>query len=165
MRDDIPDSERKQVLVFGCGNVLFGDDGFGPEVIEFLRNNYSIPENAETINAGCSIRNILFDLTLSEKRPEKIIVVDAIDAGLKPGEVFEVELEEIPDNKLDDFSMHQLPTSNLLKELKELCNVQVKIISCQPECIPETVSTGLSKTLLDAIPGVCDIIIYEIKEE
>ena len=162
MISDIPDRYSKQVLVFGCGNILFGDDGFGPEVIEFLRNNYSIPQNAETINAGCSIRNILFDITLSEKRPEKIIVIDAIDAGMKPGEIFEVELEDIPENKLDDFSMHQMPTSNLLKELKELCRVQVKIISCQPESIPETVFTGLSKTLYDAIPGVCDLILTEI---
>lgn len=164
MISNIPDRYSKQVLVFGCGNILFGDDGFGPEVIEYLRKNYSIPQNAETINAGCSIRNILFDISLSDKRPEKIIIVDAIDAGLKPGEIFEVELEEIPDNKLDDFSMHQMPTSNLLKELKEFCRVQVKIMSCQPERIPETVSTGLSKTMLDAIPGACDLIIDEIKK-
>ncbi len=165
MVNDIPDRYGKAIWAFGCGNILFGDDGFGPEVIEFLRNNYTIPPNAEMINAGCSIRNILFDLTLSEERPEKIIIIDAIDAGLKPGEIFEVELEDLPENKLDDFSMHQIPTSNLLKELKELCRVQIKIISCQPEFIPEMVSTGLSKTLLDAIPGVCDLIIDEIKKE
>ena len=120
MQNNIPDRYRKPILVFGCGNILFGDDGFGPCAVEFLKNNYSIPSDVEVLNAGCSIRNILFDITLSDKKPKKIIIVDAIDAGRPPGEMFEIELEEIPENKLDDFSMHQLPTSNLLKELKEL---------------------------------------------
>ena len=32
----IPDIPDKNVLVFGCGNILLGDDGFGPRVIEEL---------------------------------------------------------------------------------------------------------------------------------
>ena len=29
--------ETKEVLILGCGNVLFGDDAFGPAVVERLR--------------------------------------------------------------------------------------------------------------------------------
>jgi coenzyme F420 hydrogenase subunit delta len=164
MQNNIPDRYRKPILVFGCGNILFGDDGFGPYVVEFLKKNYSIPSDVEVLDVGCSVRSILFDITLSDKKPKKIIIVDAIDAGQSPGNIFDVELEEIPENKLDDFSMHQLPTSNLLKELKELCKVQIKIISCQPEFIPDRVSTGLSKKLKDCIPRVCELILKEIKK-
>ncbi|GAI78867.1 unnamed protein product, partial [marine sediment metagenome] len=148
MQNNIPDRYRKPILILGCGNILFGDDGFGPQAVDYLKNNYSIPENVEVINAGCSVRNILFDIVLSHKKPNKIIIVDALDAGKMPGEVFEIELEDIPENKIDDFSMHQLPTSNLLKELKGQCKVYVKIFSCQVENIPKSVSTGLSKRVL-----------------
>lgn len=165
MQNNIPDYYRKPVLILGCGNILFGDDGFGPQVVEYLKKNYSIPENVGIINAGCSIRNILFNIVLSEKKPEKIIIIDAINAGKIPGEVFEIELEDIPENKIDDFSMHQLPTSNLLKELKDLCRVYIKIFSCQVENIPKNVSTGLSKRLLDSIPKVCELIINEVKRD
>jgi Ni,Fe-hydrogenase maturation factor len=59
--------------------------------------------------------------------------------------------------------MHQLPTSNLLKELKDFCKVDVIIIACQVENIPTEVSTTISKKLIDAIPEVCKRIIELIK--
>jgi len=165
MQNDVPERYRKPILILGCGNILFGDDGFGPQTVDYLKNNYSIPGNVEVINAGCSVRNILFDIALSPKKPEKIIIIDALDVGKIPGEVFEIELEDIPEKKIDDFSMHQLPTSNLLKELKDQCKVYIKIFSCQVENIPESVSTGLSKSLIDSIPGVCKLIMDEIKRD
>ena len=151
----IPDIPDKNVLVFGCGNILLSDDGFGPRVAEELLKNYHLPGNVGVINAGTSVRNILFDIALSEKKPEKIIIIDAIDAGKTPGEIFELPIDEIPEKKIDDFSMHQLPTSNLLKELKDFCKVDVIIIACQVENIPTEVSTTISKKLIDAIPEAC----------
>ena len=150
---------EKKVIVFGCGNILFGDDGYGPRVAEELLENYHLPENVKVVNAGTSIRNLLFDITLSEKKPEKIIIIDAIDAGKIPGEIFELPIDEIPLKKIDDFSMHQLPTSNLLKELKDFCKVDVIIIACQIDKIPTEVSTKISKKLLEAIPEVCNRVI------
>jgi len=161
--ENIPFYCNSKILILGCGNILFGDDGFGPHVAEELQRNYNIPENVGVINAGSSVRNILFDITLSEKKPEKIIIVDAIDAGKTPGEIFELPIEEIPEKKIDDFSMHQLPTSNLLKELKDFCKVDVIIIACQVENIPEEVTASISKKITDAIPEVCKRINEIIK--
>lgn len=161
--ENIPYYCNCKILILGCGNTLFGDDGFGPRVAEELQKNYNLPENAGIINAGTSVRNILFDIALSEKKPEKIIIVDAIDAGKTPGEIFELPIDEIPEKKIDDFSMHQLPTSNLLKELKDLCKVNVIIIACQVENIPTEVTTTISKKLVDVIPEVCKRINEIIK--
>lgn len=161
--ENIPSYCNCKILILGCGNILFGDDGFGPHVAEELLKNYHLPGNVGVINAGTSVRNILFDIALSEKKPEKIIIIDAIDAGKTPGEIFELPIDEIPEKKIDDFSMHQLPTSNLLKELKDFCKVDVIIIACQVENIPTEVSTTISKKLIDAIPEVCKRINEIIK--
>jgi Ni,Fe-hydrogenase maturation factor len=59
--------------------------------------------------------------------------------------------------------MHQLPTSNLLKELKNICGVDVSIISVQVQHIPEEVSPGLSKVIQDAIPAVCERILSALE--
>jgi coenzyme F420 hydrogenase subunit delta len=165
MQKDIPDRYRKPVLVIGCGNILFGDDGFGPEVVEYLEKNYNIPEYVEVINAGTSIRNLLFDIALAQDRPEKIIIVDALDVRKKPGDIFKIEVEDIPENKIDDFSMHQLPTSNLLRELKNHCGVDIRVFSCQVENIPESISKGLSKRLIDAVPKICNMIVEEMTKK
>ncbi len=164
MQDSHTEQECKPVLVLGCGNVLFGDDGFGPKVIETLLKEYQIPEIAEAYDVGCSVRKLLFNILLSEKRPEKIIIVDAFDIGTDPGKVFEIDIDDIPENKIDDFSMHQMPTSNLLKELKEKTKIDIKIISCQPEFIPESVNMGLSGKVSRIIPEICELVIEEIKK-
>ncbi len=156
---------NKKILILGCGNILFNDDGFGPAVIEYLRDNYRIPADVSLIDAGTAVRKILFDIVIGDERPEEIIIVDAIDAGRTAGEIFEVSIDDLPENKIDDFSMHQLPTSNLLKELKESTGVKVIIITCQIKNIPEMVRMGLSGVLVDSIPRACDIIMKRVREQ
>jgi len=155
---------NSEILVLGCGNVLFGDDGFGPAAVEYLEQNFEIPTENCVMNAGLSVREILFSIVLSDNRPKKIIIVDAVDVGKPPGETFELDISEIPEKKIDDFSMHQLPTSNLLYELKNLCGIDVRILTTQVQNIPEEVSPGLSKVIGDSIPAICEKVLYAIKE-
>lgn len=150
--DYLPIYCQKEVLIAGCGNRLFGDDGFGPEVIEYLLGHCAVPENVCLLDAGTGIRKILFTISLSEPRPKVIVIIDAVDKGRKPGEIFEITLDEVPLEKIDDFSMHQVPSSNLLKELQDLCAVRVRVLACQIETIPETMQAGLSKPLKKAVP-------------
>ena len=152
---------RKEILIAGVGNKLFGDDGFGPEVIDYLESHYDIPENVCLADVGTGIRRILFTITLSEIRPKVIVVIDAVDKGRKPGEIFDISLEEIPEIKIDDFSIHQVPSSNLLKELKDFCSVQVIVKACQIESIPETMQSGLSEPLKKAV----ELMAQSIAEE
>lgn len=157
--DITPDYCKCRTLILGCGNILFGDDGFGPNVVERLNKKYRLPPDTVAINAASGVRVFLFDIILSEKKPERIIIVDAVDTGRIPGEVFEISLEKIPEKKLDDFSVHQLPTSNLLKELSDLCGIKIKVIAAQIENIPETANMKLTKTLRAAIPKACKTIL------
>jgi coenzyme F420 hydrogenase subunit delta len=149
--EQLPVYCRKEILIAGCGNKLFGDDGFGPEVIDYLTNHYEIPDNICLMDVGTGIRRILFTLSLSEVKPRVIVIIDAVDKGRKPGEVFEISLEEIPMEKIDDFSIHQVPSSNLLKELQDLCSVKVRVMACQIKSIPESMQSGLSEPVQNAV--------------
>ena len=152
MMNYVPECYQKSTLILGCGNTLFGDDGFGPAVIDYLEKHYAAPKDVSILDVGTGAREILFTITLAEKKPERIIVIDALDCRKKPGEIFTIPVENLPEKKIDDFSLHQLPTSNLLKELKDLCDVEVILLAAQPECVPETVRPGLSKKLQAAVP-------------
>jgi coenzyme F420 hydrogenase subunit delta len=163
--DDLPEYLRKSILIFGCGNVLFGDDGFGPIVAEELGRNYNIPENVYVLNAELSVREILFNVTLSEIRPDTIVIIDAVDFGREPGEIFEIDLDKLPENKIDDFSMHQVPTSNLLRELRDICKVHVRILSCQVQKIPKEVEPGLSDIVKEQVPKMCKLIVNDYFEK
>lgn len=154
---------NKKILVLGCGNVLFGDDGFGPAVIEYFQKHFEIPADTCVLNAGLRIRELLFNVVLSNQRPTRIIVVDAVDAGRTPGEIFEPDIFAMPNKKSGDFSMHQLPTSNLLRELNSIYGVDVRIISVQIQNIPDEVSPGLSNVVKASIPAACDKILSAMK--
>jgi coenzyme F420 hydrogenase subunit delta len=146
-------------LVFGCGNPLFGDDGFGPAVIDYLDANYTPPQKTAWIDVGTSIRDILFDIILADKKPDTIIIIDAVDVeGKKPGDIFEIDIDEISPEKSSDFSLHQFPTTNMLKEIKEETKITVILIAAQITAIPDTVAPGMSEPLLKAVPEVCSKI-------
>jgi len=142
----------KRVLIFGCGNILFGDDGFGPAVVKYLQENYPLPEDVLIQDVGTSIRDLLFNLVLSEEKPQKIIIIDAVEhPDRNPGEVFEIPVDAIPPKKTADFSLHQFPTVNLLQELQEHTGVEIHIVVAQTHVVPEEVRPGLSPVVEGAI--------------
>lgn len=156
----IEDIHTKPCLVFGCGNPLFGDDGFGPAVIEHLEAHHTIPEHAACMDAGTCIRDILFDILLSENKPRQIIVIDAAEKkGKQPGEIFEISVDDIDSKKTSDFSLHQFPTTNMLKELKDQTDVGVRVLVVQIQHIPEEIDPGISEPVTTAIPEMCRLII------
>ena len=157
----LPDFCRKPTLVLGCGNLLFGDDGFGCAVVDYVEKHHAVPEAVCLLDAGTSVRKLLFTLCLSPVRPERLLIVDAIDAGRAPGEIFEIDPAEIPAVKLDDFSLHQLPTSNLLRELQESCGVEVRVLACQTGPLPDAVYAGLSDAVSHAVPQAAERLVRE----
>ena len=163
MNNSVPEYCSKPMLVLGCGNVLFGDDGFGPAVAQYLQARPELPAEICVIDAGTSVREILFDVVLSETRPRKIVIVDAMDKGLKAGQLFRPSINAVPLKKLDDFSVHQLPTSNLVRELQELCEVEVEVIACQVQHIPESVSPGLSPPVKAAVTEAAEMVIRQFE--
>lgn len=151
-------------LIFGCGNLLFGDDAFGPIVLDYFNEHYSIPDDTIALNVQTSIRGLLFNIVLNDKKPKLILIIDAVDKGRKPGEIFEINLDDIPEKKVDDFSMHQMPSSNLLKELQEQSNISIRILVCQVQHIPEEIDPGLSDTIKTSIQPMCDRMIQVLGE-
>jgi len=140
-------------MIFGCGNVIMGDDGYGPAVVDELNNRYALPEGLEAIDVGTCVREYLFDYLLSEEdRPKKIIILDAVDfPDRSPGEVFQILPIDIPAKKIHDFSLHQFPTVNLLQELEQNTGIEVLILAAQIEYIPEEIAPGLSPAMSQAV--------------
>ena len=78
----------KRILILGCGNILFGDDGFGPTVARYCLKHCQIPSDVSVLNAGTSVRNILFYVLLSADRPSRMVILDANDCGRGSGQIF-----------------------------------------------------------------------------
>jgi coenzyme F420 hydrogenase subunit delta len=128
-----------------------------------LEENYRLPDDVAIIDCGTSIRDILFDILLSAKKPRKMIIVDVTDsAGLAAGEIREIDVDQIRPEKISDFSLHQFPTTNMLKEIKEETPIEVRVLVVQVSAMPDEVQTGLSEPVQAAIRPMCERILAEI---
>ncbi|WP_163337690.1 hydrogenase maturation protease [Desulfopila sp. IMCC35008] len=154
-------------VIFGCGNIVMGDDGFGPEVVAKLQNDYDLPQDVQTIDADTGIREYLFDYLLAEEiRPQNIIILDAVDFPNKePGDVFTINPNDIPAQKIHDFSLHQFPTVNLLQELEQHTGIRVIILAGQVEYIPEEITPGLTPAMSDAVNTACEEVVRILSEQ
>ena len=153
----MPEYSKKRVLILGVGNVLFGDDGFGPSAVDYMLKNCDIPEDVYVMDVGIGSGDILFNVALSQTKPEKIIILDAVDMKKKPGEVFQLSVDELPTSKLSDFSMHFFPSANLLREMRDQMKIDIIIVACQAERMPDSVSTGLSDSVKQALPKAVEL--------
>jgi hydrogenase maturation protease len=80
------------VLVLGIGNVLWADEGFGVRALEALQRAYRFPDNVTLMDGGTQ------GLTLVPRvqAADILVVFDAIDCGLPPGSLIQIESDEIP---------------------------------------------------------------------
>lgn len=157
------ESTQAAILVFGCGNTLMGDDGFGPAVIEQLLAQHRFPASVWVEDVGTSIRDLLFDLLLAPHKPKKILIIDAArQPGRQPGELFELPVDQIASEKVNDFSVHHFPSLNLLQELAATGGVEVRLLTVQIEQIPEVIQPGLSPAVAAAIPAACAWVLAQI---
>ncbi len=79
------------IAVLGLGNVLMGDDGVGPYVVEQLRAAYDCPDGVELRDAGTPG----LDLVPFLADTDACVIVDTVKAGGAPGEMRVYRLEQI----------------------------------------------------------------------
>ena len=127
------------------------------------QEHHNLPGHVMAEDIGTSIGDLLFDLILSPDKPERIYILDAVfQPGRQPGELFELDLAQIPDNKAGDFCMHQFPSVNYLEELKE-AGIRVQVLAAQMKKIPDAVLPGLSPEIAASVPKACEWLLDEIK--
>ena len=74
----------RKIVIIGVGNVLRADDGLGPYVVSLIREKIKHLENVELIDCGTGgmeVANYMQGVS-------KAIIVDAIQMGKKPGEIY-----------------------------------------------------------------------------
>ncbi len=79
------------IAVIGIGNVLLGDDGFGPTVLEILAAGWVLPDTVELIDAGTPG----LDLAGLLCGREAVLFVDAVAAPEAPGTLLQYRDQQI----------------------------------------------------------------------
>ncbi len=85
-----------RVAVLGLGNVLMGDDAFGPHVAQLLDAWYEWPDDVRVVEMGTQG----LDLTPYVREVEALVVVSSVHRGAVPGALHRLTRAEILDPTL-----------------------------------------------------------------
>ncbi|CCE11066.1 Hydrogenase maturation protein hupD [Bradyrhizobium sp. STM 3843] len=122
---------QDRILVLGIGNILWADEGFGVRVVEEFHRRYAVPDNVTILDGGTQglyLVNYVEDA-------DALIVFDAIDYGLAPGELKLVRDDEVPRfTGAKKMSLHQTGFQEVLSAADLLGRYpkRLALIGCQP---------------------------------
>ena len=152
-----------EIVIAGCGNPLFADDGFGPAVIEEIQRRMetkelTLPDNVTIVDAGLGGPHFIFSL-LDPSVTRKLVVVDIADYGAEPGQITKLRVEDLPPGAYRD--AHSWDLTEPLMRIKN--DIDITVIGCQPKRVtsPEF-EIGLSHEIQEAIPKTIRVILETI---
>ena len=141
-----------KLTVLGIGNILMQDEGVGVRLMEAVRDARDWPSDVEFVDGGAGGLNLLNVIEAAER----LIVFDAAEMALAPGEHRTFRPEDLPaDRSTGRVTMHDVP----FLEALELC----ERFSRRPPTVilaiqPKTVDFGrqLSDELSSALARLVD---------
>ena len=121
-------------LVMCIGNRDGGDDAIGPYVADKLKNDFTV------IDAGTVPEN--YTSVVKKHNPKNLIIVDAVDMNLEPGEIRIVPKEKIG---VMHISTHGIPISVLIKYLEQHVE-NIIFIGIQPKVMSGSLTDIVKKS-------------------
>ena len=143
--------------VIGLGNLLRGDDGIGPLVIEKLLKLKSIP--AKLIDAGSDAFTILDHLSGTDP----LLIIDCARMDKEPGEICTFNISEANIGYIDKtVSLHGFGFGEVYQMAREIGPVApCKIIGVQPKEI--SFNAQVSDEVKKSIPKIIELVNKEAK--
>jgi hydrogenase maturation protease len=126
-----------RILVAAFGNELRGDDGFGLAVLRRLEETSAAaasPHDVRLVEVGTG------GLWLAQQllSPcDRLIIIDAVARGSRPGTVCVLQVDEVPDTK--DIDMHLAVPGRALAVAKALGALprETFLVGCEPGEVDE----------------------------
>lgn len=115
-------------LVLTVGNSMMGDDGAGPLLAELMTQQPLA--DWQVIDGGSTPENVVHRIRALQ--PTRLIIVDAADMELSPGEIRIIDPERIAEMFI--MSTHNLPLNFLIDQLKEDIH-EVLFVGIQPTLV------------------------------
>jgi len=146
------------ILVLGIGNSLMNDDALGVTAIEELQARYRFPAGVTVVDGG----TLGLDLLPMIEGVRKLLIIDAIDMGAAPGDLFRLEGDEVPRAFANKLSVHQMGVQDLLAVAELQGHVPEKLVvwGVQPGSIE--MEMRLTPAVAEAMAPLLDGVVKEL---
>jgi len=144
-----------RTLVAGVGNILLGDEGIGVRAVRALTAE-GLPAGVDVVDAGTALGDLLGVL----QGYRKLILVDAVRGGGRPGDVYRLEIRSRDDlvAAARPLSLHEFGVAEALDQARVLgvLPARVVLIGMEPERLEPAME--LSDTCARALPELVRIV-------
>ena len=145
--------------VIGLGNILRGDDGIGPVIIQQLeesKNSLSI----QLCDAGSDAFTILDQLLESEP----VVIIDCARMGKKPGTVQKILVKNIKNLPVNlGMSLHGYSLTEVWQIARSMgVDNDLSVIGVEPDSVQ--FNSGLSEVVKKSIPLILQMVAEEAKK-
>lgn len=148
----------RHIMVLGIGCTLLTDEGFGVKVIHEIYRRYDFPPNVELMDGATLGVNLLGYIS----QVDDLIVVDAIHNKGKPGDLYRLEGDQVPERIRAKNSLHQVDFLEALTLCQAIGNVpKTVIIGVEPEDI-DTCSIDLTPTIQAKFEPIIEMVLAEL---
>ena len=109
-----------KTLIFGAGNLLLSDEGFGVHFIRYLERHYVFPPEVELFDAG----TMGIMVTHKIEEASRVYIVDVIEVAGEPGQCIRYGKDEFMLKRIPiKMSPHQIGVQEMLlmSELRGRC--------------------------------------------
>ena len=147
-----------KTLVLGLGNLVHADDGVGVHAIETLRADARFPANVTLMDGGTQGLSLLPHIS----GYERLLCIDAVDAGQAPGTIVRLEGEAL--NKLPGKpSVHQLAFADLMIAMRLLDEqpAEVIVLGVQPQSTDW--AAELTPPVRKAVAPLVELVLNQLK--
>ena len=148
-----------RIAILGIGNLLLKDEGVGVHLVQKLAGVVG-DANVKIIDAG----TYPDFLSLVDGSTDKLIIVDAVETGDRPGTIYRFILNDADLDAASPISLHEMGVLDSLKTMA-LFNRQPKstvIIGIEPKTMD--FGLDLSPEIEDKLPRMMELVLKEIEE-
>ncbi|WP_052299962.1 hydrogenase maturation protease [Ferroglobus placidus] len=148
--------------MLGVGNPLAGDDAVGIEVVKRLKK-LELPEEVDLIEGG----TLSFQLINFFDNYDKIVVVDAVKTGRKPGSVVRLEMNEFFDfSKISVLTSHDFDFFTVAKVLSMIREIpEIVVIGVEVENLSGfEMSDSVRKSINEAVKKILEEINHSLSK-
>jgi hydrogenase maturation protease len=148
-----------QVLVLGIGNLLWADEGFGVRAVQALHEGWAMPHNVSLLDGGTQGLYLLEPVCAAQR----LLVFDAIDYGLAPGELALFRDDQVPVWSAQKMSLHQASFQELLSlaRLQGRLPQHISVIGVQPVVLDD-LGGSLSPAVRARVPEAVALALAEL---
>lgn len=139
------------ILLLGIGNILFGDEGIGPHLVNLIDNKYKFasPEHTLDIIDGGTLAQRLIPIITEY---DKVILVDCVnvDEG-KVGDVYTFSFDDVPNYITWNGSAHEVEMLQTLQMIEMIGDLPpVQIVGVIPYVIGENSTFSMTPEVIEA---------------